>query len=156
MSRALSRAAFALLAAILGAVAINPPTVQAHGEATGIVKERMDLMKSFGTELKALVNMLKGEATYDPAAIRAAALKIESHAGRRITDLFPAGSTGKPSDATGAIWSHWADFESKADAMGEKAAALVIAADSGIDGVKPAFAALAETCKACHQDYKEE
>ena len=64
----------------------------AHSGATGVVKERMQLMKDIARDTKALGLAFKGTTPYDPVEIAAAAERISEHAGDRLTALFPAGS----------------------------------------------------------------
>jgi cytochrome c556 len=46
----------------------------AHGGATGIVKERMDLMASVGKSMKTITEMFQGDKLFDPEAVRKAGL----------------------------------------------------------------------------------
>lgn len=132
----------------------RPTPVDAHSGATGIVKERMDLMKGLGDELKGLARVFKGEEAYDAARVAAAARRIEEGSGDHMLRLFPAGSTQHPSEARNAIWRDWAEFEAAAEDLGTRAAALAAVAGNGPDAARTAFAALAQSCKACHQDFK--
>ena len=156
MRRLLIPAVFTTLCALFVLEMTQAPAVQAHSEATGVVKERMDLMKALGDEVKKLAKMFKGEVPYDAATVAASAARVEDHAGGRMLRLFPEGSTGHPSEAKDDIWRHWPDFEAKADDLGTQASALAAAADGGSDEAKEAFGRLVGTCKACHQDFKSD
>lgn len=83
----------------------------AHKGATGVVKERMDLMSNIGKAQKSLAAMFSGKETYDATKVQQAARIIETHAGDRIPKLFPKGTIGKPSEALPAIWDNWQEFE---------------------------------------------
>ena len=130
--------------------------VQAHSGATVVVKERMDLMKALGGEMKKLAAMFNGETPFDPAEIAAAASRIEDHSGGHMLRLFPEGSTDHPSEAKADIWRHWPEFEAKADDLGTRASVLAAVADTGEAESRVAFGRLANTCKACHQDFKSD
>ena len=127
MAHSFRRVAAALVAlAVVGAAGAG--VVLAHGGATGIVKERMDLMKGIGDAMKTLTAMFKGEVAYDPDAVRAAARTIRSRAGEHMTTLFPEGSLHKPTEALPAIWEDWPAFRQYANELETYSAVLEAAA----------------------------
>ena len=70
-------------------------------------------------------------------------------------DMFAAGSVASNSKAKPEIWRNKADFDKLMSDLVDKSAALSQVAKSGnLETVRPAFAALAGTCKACHDKYK--
>lgn len=130
-------------------------TAGAHPGATGIVKERMDMMQSIAASMKRTSQMLRAPAEPDRAAIAAEAKSIAAH-GAQMVDLFPAGTGGGVSEATPAVWRAPADFEKKARALVESANALAVAAESGdVDLMTEAFRLTGRTCSACHRDYRQ-
>lgn len=106
----------------------------AHAGATGVVKERMDAMKSMGDAIKAIKPMMSGEAEYDAATVRDAAQTIERLSGKTMTGKFPEGSTGHPSEAKPEIWSDWERFQALAEDLAVAARGLGLAADNGLHG----------------------
>ncbi|MGB0671909.1 MAG: c-type cytochrome [Rhodospirillales bacterium] len=102
----------------------------AHGGATGVVKERMTLMEGIGDAVKALAAMMKGEADYDAEKVKSLASGIADHAGKRMVDLFPKGTSGHPSEAKPAIWDKWDTFQGLADRLETYAGALAQTADN--------------------------
>ncbi|MFW8635676.1 c-type cytochrome [Cribrihabitans pelagius] len=106
--------------------------VWAHGGATGIVKDRMDAMADMGKAMKALTPMMQGKAPYDADAVRAAAGRIGGHAGETMTELFPEGTDGMPSEAKPAIWSNWGEFSALAGQLETLSEGLALAADNGL------------------------
>ena len=124
----------------------------AHESATGIVKERMDAMKSVASATKTIGQTLKGEMAYDAAILREAAELITAGA-RLIPALFPENSLHKPTEATPAIWLEWDLFVKSAEEMGAAARQLAETADDP-GQVKSHFSDLAATCKACHNSYR--
>ena len=132
----------------------------AHQGATGIVKERMDAMKSMGDGMKVLGAMLKGETTYDPMRVKAIARDVAQHGGDAMTQLFPDGSTQHPSEAMPAIWSDWPKFQALADEMQDLAQKLEVAATDNTMHTPPSnverlIRALGKSCKACHDDFRQ-
>ncbi len=192
-------AAMAITLATAGAVA--------HGGATGIVKERMELMKTIGDAMKSLTAMMRGKETYEVERVRSLARTIGAHGGEKMTALFPDDSLDAPTEAMPTIWTDWERFEGLAGQLSDYATALGAAAvndrmgpgrgmmDQGMgqgqrggmmmgngqgmmgggqgmmmgrgqDGPDPellatmppdaAFMHLAQTCAACHQDFRKE
>ncbi len=107
----------------------------AHSGATGVMKERMDAMSEMGDAMKKLAPMMRGQTAYDPVAVRAAAETMIAHAGSSMTELFPEGSNGKPSEALNAIWEDWDEFAALAEALGTNAEGMKRAAENGLAAV---------------------
>ena len=84
--------------AVVLSAAVASGVVLAHGGATGVVKERMELMKDMKGAMKSLSEMFSGEATYDAAQVREAAAVLEAASGESMTRLFPEGSLHMPSE----------------------------------------------------------
>ncbi|PWR02420.1 cytochrome C [Meridianimarinicoccus roseus] len=116
----------ALASVIAGAAAL------AHTGATGVVLERMEGMKAMGDAVQAVAPMMRGEREYDADALRRAAETIEAHSGNAMTDLFPEGSNGDPSEARDRIWTDWDSFVSLAEQLEVAARGLATAADNGL------------------------
>ena len=102
--------------------------------------------------------MASGKMPYDAKAFQLRADRVAFMA--TITpEVFPAGTAtgGIPSKAKPEIWQDRADFDKLMKDLGDKTAALAVAAKSGsLDTIKPAFEAAAGACKACHDKYKVE
>ena len=130
----------------------------AHSGATGIVKERMDLMGGVGKATKEIGKMLKGEAAYDSDRVAELARAIAASGGRKMTALFPEGSIMGPSEARPEIWTNWQRFSDIAGDLTATATALADGAANSRDGSKGSpealFGAMAKTCKGCHQDFR--
>ena len=95
--------------------ATSTALVFAHGGATGIVKERMDLMVSLKDAMKNLKPLFRGKEEYDVEKVKQNALAIRDAAGNHMTKLFPEGSLKMPSEATPEIWTQWEEFQRIAD-----------------------------------------
>ena len=126
-----------------------------HMGATGIIKERMDTMKSFGKAVGTMADMLKGKLPYDAAFVRDGAQTINTHAGERLLSYFPEGSLDKNSDALPAIWQDWSRFSELAADLKTHSATLEEAAESQA-AFMPAFIDLTDTCSACHTKFRVE
>lgn len=122
----LGRAAFVAAACLW----LRTALAVAHSGATGVVKERMDLMKAIGGAMKSLTEMMRSEKPYDAQRVRADAEIIVQHGGDAMTALFPEGSLEMPSEAKAEIWQDWDRFAALADRMTDFAEALGQAADN--------------------------
>ena len=111
-SRAISQFArnFAICLVLVASLAIGKVfDAGAHDGATGVVKERMESMKSISRAGKVLSNMAKGKQNLDPQDARTLALKIRTHA-LRIPELFPStqhSQAGSGTEASPAVSERW-------------------------------------------------
>jgi cytochrome c556 len=136
------------------AFALSATLAFAHEDATGVVKERMDLMDSQKDAMKLIGDMAKGKTPFDAEAATKAATDIATTA-KKIPDLFPEGSGGGKSEALPAVWEKWDRFTGDADELAAAADALAKALGvSGSEDWKQAFQKVGETCKSCHEDFR--
>ena len=73
------------------------PLALAHEGATGVVKERMDLMDVQKDAMKVIGEMAKGKVPFDAGKAAEAARDIGTTS-QKIHELFPEGTTGDPSE----------------------------------------------------------
>jgi cytochrome c556 len=143
----------AITAAMVG-LATFTTLALAHEGATGVVKERMDLMKGQQKDMKLIGDMAKGKTPFDAAKAAAAARDLGVTA-KKIADLFPQGSNGHPSDAVDAIWKDWDHFTANAKDLETSADALATSLDGALDkDWKAAFGKVTDVCKSCHEDFR--
>lgn len=122
------------------------------------IKKRQDFMKEFGGYMKAVNEYVeKGMGT--PEEVKAKAEEIEEESAE-IVGLFPAG-TGMDDGVgkTGAkkeIWEKPDEFKAAAENVGQLAAKLEEAAESGDkQQIADAFGALGKNgCGGCHQTFR--
>ena len=127
----------------------------AHKGATGIVKERMDFMKSMGKATKGIGDMFKGKDPYDEKAIVAHAKTI-SEKSTQLLDHFPEGSLKHPSEALPVIWESWSEFEQINKRLEAESAKFVETAKNGDKReIRAQFARMGKVCKACHEDFRK-
>ncbi len=102
-----------------------------------------------------IAGMAKDRIPFDGAemAKRAERIRVMS---TMIEEAFRRDTRGADLDteAKDEIWDNYTDFSSKAQKLGDAAAALVAAAGDGADPAKEAFRTMAGACKACHDDYR--
>ena len=132
------------LAVAFGRVGSNNVSADDHGD-------RNAAMKSMGGAMKALGGAVAGG---DASAAQAAAAKISATAAE-IPALFKDGKPGA-NRSKAEIWTNFADFTAKANAL--KAAADSVAADAGAGKLgsdpKAVVGKIGATCGACHKAYR--
>ncbi|HUU25822.1 MAG TPA: cytochrome c [Methyloceanibacter sp.] len=144
---------FTLLASL--ALVAFVPLALAHKGATGVVKERMDLMDSQKDAMKILGLMAKGKTPFDAAKAAAAAKDIETTAAK-IPELFPEGSSGGHSEAKPEVWTKWDEFTGDAEALQAAAKTLTTVLDAGSPDWKADFQKVTDACKTCHKTFRAE
>ena len=130
----------------------------AHGDATGIVKERMDGMMAMGKALSAVGDMFKGKTEFKPEQVGVAADIILSHT-TELDKLFPdtqASRKGKGTEALPTIWSDRNGFLAIAAELESRAKELKALAETGDKRkIRIGFAKVAKSCAACHTGYRK-
>ena len=137
------------------ALLFTPLALSAHQGATGVVKERMDLMKTQKEAMKVIGAMAKGKVPFDAAKASTAAQEIETTAAK-IPELFPEGTTGHPSEAKPEIWMQWDKFTADAEGLETAAATLKMALEGEAPEWKAKFKGVIDACKACHKTFRAE
>ena len=122
-----------------------------HEHATGVVKERMELMEGMAKRMKAINARMKDKR--DLAAIKADALALAADA-PHIVHLFPPGSTQHPTEAKDTIWQNWSDFERLARALETESAKLAAANVGDVDALTAQVRVVSQTCGDCHEKYR--
>jgi cytochrome c556 len=150
-----NRPAVYLAGAGLTAAMIFSAAVWAHSGATGVVKERMDMMKELGDNMKALKSLVRNRTDFDAEKVAELAYGIQE-VSNHVVNKFPEGSNDSPSEALPAIWEDWDRFAGLIDQMNAEAARLgEVAGDGDQSGVIRQFASLGKTCRSCHTDFRK-
>lgn len=138
-----------LVTAVLSSLAL------AHTGATGVVKERMDMMSDVAKSMKIIGQMIKGEVDYNTTDVQSAALEIEKHA-QSFPKLFPEGSTEKPSEALPTVWENWEEFIQLLSEMETQSSKLAELAPSTktANEIKAQFSLVGKTCGTCHEKFR--
>jgi len=132
------------------------PLALAHEEATGVVKERMDLMDTQKEAMKVIGLMAKGKTPFDAAKAAKAATEIEETS-KQIPELFPEGTGGAPSEAKPEVWTKWDKFTGDAEGLETAAADLVMALEApDAPEWKAKFKGVIDACKTCHKTFRME
>jgi len=125
------------------------------------VKERQELMKSIGGNMKTLTEYVKGEGGHTADAAGTAAMKINELAGQ-IPAAFETEASLSEMDAVGKnrgkpeIWLMWDDFVEDAKTLETKSADLAGVIKGGdMAAVQAAFGDMGKNgCGGCHEDFR--
>ena len=145
-------ASFIIVAAMSISISVTPAS--AHEGATGVVKERMDLMISIGKTMKALSTIVRPGTQFDQKALTDAADQLTQKSERMLT-LFPQGSSNPPSEARLEIWTQPAEFKALAKALGKESQELIdISKNGSPEDLMQQFRLIGKTCSDCHKSFR--
>jgi cytochrome c556 len=133
-----------------------PVSAQSFQKPEDAIKYRQGAMRVMAAHFGALGAMANGRAPFDAqaAARHADVIALVSHlpfAG------FVQGTDKGETRAKPEIWTEQAKFKGAAEKMQTEVGKLAAAAKTGsLDNLKAAFSPAANTCKACHDDFRKE
>jgi len=139
---------------VLATICLFAGTVFA-AESEDIIKYRQNVMKSQGAHLAAAAAIIQGKVDFkNQLSGHVQALQATS---KDTSSLFPKGSDFGETKALDAVWEKNAEFQKLAKDAQQKIDALakaVAANDSANYGAR--FKDVADSCKACHKDFRKE
>lgn len=128
---------------------------KAESDPEDIIKYRQNVMKSNGANLVAAGAIIQKKVEFN--ARLADHAKAVAAGSKNIPALFPPGSDfGIDTEALDAVWNNRAQFEKLAKDSETKAAAFAKAVSAKDAQVGARFKELADSCKACHKDFRKE
>ncbi|RUO73361.1 c-type cytochrome [Idiomarina ramblicola] len=129
----------------------------AFNDADKAVEYRQKALSVMKENFSAMAAMVKGEVEYNADFFQRRAGDFEKMSGIPWSGFAVEGAMpGNNSDALTAIWDNWEDFQQRANDLQEYAAKLAEVSQQGsLDSIKPVFMDTAETCKGCHDEYKD-
>lgn len=146
-----------MLSAAVAALGAMPPIATAQtlfAKPASAIAYRQGAFTVMGAHAQRLGGMAKGEKTFDKITAENDAMVIELLT-RQLEGAFPAGSDAAPSKAKPEIWQDAAGFKQKLEDLKTSAGKLSIAARSGdVNLFKAAYNSTAQTCKACHDGFR--
>jgi cytochrome c556 len=116
------------------------------------LSDRQAILKGWGDDTRPVVGMLKGEAPFDIAKVKAALAGYAKGAGE-LKGLFPDNSRTGKTEASPRIWDEKARFEAIFDklALDATAASAAITDEASF---KANYGKVLGNCKACHDDFR--
>jgi cytochrome c556 len=118
------------------------------------VKYRQSALSVMGTHFGRIGAVVKGDKPYDKASVERDAAIVETLA-TLPWSAFPAGSDTSNSKAKPEIWKEHDKFAANSDKLQAETAKLSAAAKSGdLAAIKTAFGNAGQTCKSCHDNFR--
>ena len=117
------------------------------------VKARMVVMTTFVENLRTLGGMAKGAVDFDLEQAKIGLADIASKS-KNVPELFKIEEMHPKSEALPVIWTDFANFTAKSQALTD-AAEKALANFSSKDDLISSMRALGSTCKSCHSTYRK-
>lgn len=145
----LSCTAAALFTVCVGAGAQIKPEDAVH--------YRQGVYTAMGWNFGPMAGMVKGEIPFDAKAFALRAERVAFLSTLPLEGFIPGSRVGK-TDAKQEIWDNMDDFKSKLETLQTEAAKLAEVAKTAtaLDALKPQFGKVDQSCKDCHDEYKED
>ena len=144
------------LVVILMSVVSLRLTVQAHEGAKGVVKQRMDAMKTMASSMKSLHAIATGKAKFDLEKVKTNTWAIRNVGGEKLLKMFPQGSVMFPSEAKPEIWENWPAYVNLVENLSQKLDAMDAVLSTAVTRAEfySTFMGLSQTCSNCHKRFR--
>lgn len=147
--------AFACIAAAATLVAFAAPASAQFAKPEDAIKYRQSALFVMGQHFSRVGAMANGRVPFDAKVAAENAETVASMARLPWAGFAPGTDKGGNTKAKPEIWTEQAKFKEGNEKLVVETAKLATAAKSGnLDALKTAFAATADTCKACHDSFR--
>lgn len=140
----------------VGALVLGLGITFAYAAADDIIKARQNWMKERAKALGPMVAIVKGEAPYDAAVVKASldAVNATSEAVKDIELFAPDSAKGESVEtfAKAEIWSDPEGFKAASEALDKAFSNLAATTDEA--SFKAAFPAVGAACGGCHEKFR--
>lgn len=145
------------LAAFMGLATLAPGQAVSAEDVKQVAEKRSMAMKAMGGSMRTIKGYAGGRGSKDDVL---KAVAVIASTAPMITSLFPKGTGMEAlpkSEAKPEIWAKWDEFGAAAKRLGDKAAILAAAIESGDKGkVGAAFGDLGKVgCGGCHRVFRQ-
>ena len=145
----------ASLAAAAVLIALSAPASAQFAKPEDAIHYRQGALTVMGTHFGRLGEMVKGKVPFDAKAAQDNAAIVAEMARLPWAAFGPGTDKGGNTKAKPAIWTEQAKFKTGSDKLIAETDKLVAASKTGnLDALKTSFAATADTCKSCHDAFK--
>ncbi len=121
------------------------------------IKYRQSAMFVMATHFGRIGAMAQGRVPFDAAQAAANAEIVATMSKLPFAGFIDGTSSGGNTKAKPEIWSERAKFDAGASKMQDEVAKLNAAAKTGnLDQIKAAFGGVGQSCKACHDNYRNQ
>lgn len=142
--------------AATGAVLAAAPVHAQFAKPEDAIKYRQSALFVMGQNFSRVGAMASGRAPFD-AKVAADSAAVVEFMSKLPWAAFGEGTDKGNTKAKPDIWKESDKFRAAASKMQEEVAKLNAAAKTGnLDQIKATFGAAAQTCKACHDDFRSQ
>ena len=121
------------------------------------VKYRQSAMFVMGNHFGRMGAMVQGRVPFDAAQAAANAEVVSTMSRLPFAGFVDGTPSTQKGGAAANIWTERAKFDDGAKKMQEEVAKLLVAARSGnLDQLKAAFGPVGQTCKGCHDNFRNQ
>jgi len=118
------------------------------------VKYRQAAFQVLSTHINRVGAVVKSDMPFDKSTVEVNVAIIELLS-KQLWTAFPAGSDTPHSKSKPEIWKEMDKFKASADKLQVDVGQLSVAAKSGdLNALKTAFGSVTQTCKGCHDSYR--
>ena len=147
--------AFACLAAAATLVAMAAPASAQFAKPEDAIKYRQSALSVLGTHFGRVGAMANGKVPFDAKAAADNAGLVAEMARLPWAGFVAGTDKGGNTKAKPEIWTEQAKFKETNEKLVLETGKLAAAAKTGnLDALKTAFAATADTCKSCHDAFR--
>ena len=145
----------AALALAAVAATLSAPAAAQFAKAEEAIKYRQGALFVIGQHFGRLGAMAQGKIPFDAKAAQENADVVAAMAKLPWAGFGPGSEKGAPNKAKDDIWLEPEKFKEHADKLVAESAKLAAATKTGtLEGMKAAFGATANSCKSCHDAYR--
>ena len=146
---------FACIAAAATLIALATPALAQFAKPEDAVKYRQSALSVMGTHFGRIGAMANGKVPFDAKVASENAELVAVMAKLPWAGFGPGTDKDPRSKAMSDVWTEQAKFKTASDNLVAESAKLAAAAKTGnLDALKTSFAATADTCKACHDAFR--
>ena len=146
---------FTCMAAAATLLALAAPASAQFAKPEDAIKYRQSALTVMGTHFGRLGAMASGKAPFDAKAAADNAAVVAQMASLPWPAFMPGTDKGGNTKAKPEIWTEQVKFKENSDKLVSDTAKLETAAKTGnLDALKTAFATTADTCKSCHDAFR--
>lgn len=146
-----------LAALAVTAAAMSMPAAAQFQKPEDAVKYRQSAMFVMANHFGRVGAMVQGRAPYDAAAATANLEVVATMSRLPFVGFVEGTASTEKGKAKANIWTERAKFDEGARKMQEEITKLLAAArTNNLDNLKAAFGPVGQSCKACHDDYRNQ
>ena len=145
----------ASLAAAAVLIALSAPASAQFAKPEDAIHYRQGALTVMGAHFGRLGEMVKGKVPFDAKAAQDNAVIVAEMAKLPWAAFGPGTNKGGNTKAKPAIWTEQAKFKEGSDKLIVDTEKLAAASKTGnLDALKTAFLSTADTCKSCHDSFR--